>query len=478
MNMYLIIVAVIMTVMILLGSVYVLVYFQAEEDKNTAYAPKLAVVFGLTLACLVVLLLPMDVANRASNGGLDMTLAYQIAYMCIFIMIVGVLPFLIFYYEAEDPESREWQWWTAAKYEVLTVIVAATTVVIMWVFLGKAEIPVEEYVYGPELAMLGADEDCGRDVCPDEGSRIEYEITVTPVVYIMALSSFIGWFLLVAFGGVGLAALPVDLMQAYSNRPQSIDLQEYAKQKMIVNERTQRLIEIAQRLGPDASRATDRKTRRLYNKFMQAVYFLERDWEKVKVAYKERGGNPLKHMLVVALGFISLLLSIVWVLHIILYVFINPPAAQFLNAYFAALDDFFPLFGVVTYGIFTFYLLFCVTKGCIKLGVRFFCMQIHPMRIGNTLMNSFLFNTMLLLLSAVAIVQFCTICFAAYARLTAVDMLFGVQVQNLMFFQWFYRYEVFLYAIVIVALLTGIWLAICPRDKSALEADDDDINEI
>ena len=48
-------------------------------------------------------------------------------------------------------------------------------------------------------------------------------------------------------------------------------------------------------------------------------------------------------------------------------------------------------------------------------------------QVGNTLMNSFLFNTMLLLLTAVAIVQFCTICFASYARLTAVDMLFGVQ---------------------------------------------------
>ena len=54
-----------------------LVYFQAEEDRNTAWAPKVAVVFGLTLACLVVLLLPMDVANRSTNGGLDMTLAYE-----------------------------------------------------------------------------------------------------------------------------------------------------------------------------------------------------------------------------------------------------------------------------------------------------------------------------------------------------------------------------------------------------------------
>ena len=50
----------------------VLVYFQSEEDRNTAWAPKIAVVIGPTLTCLLVLMLPMDVANRSSAGGLPM----------------------------------------------------------------------------------------------------------------------------------------------------------------------------------------------------------------------------------------------------------------------------------------------------------------------------------------------------------------------------------------------------------------------
>jgi len=472
MNIFLVIVAIIMTVMILAGSLYVLVYFQAEEDRNTAYAPKVAVVLGLTLACLTVLLLPMDVANRATNGGLDMELLYQIVYMAIAIMTVGVIPFLIFYYEAEDPESRDWQIWTAIKYEFITVVVAVTTVVLMWVFLGTAEVPVELYSFNSTLIDSNKAVSCPAG-CEREGVSDFYQIAVTPVVYVMALSSFVGWFLLVTFGGVGLAALPVDLLVAYKNRPQPIDLQEYAKQKNMLNERAQKLIEVGKALGPDAARARG-KAGRTYNKFKQAVYFLEKDWERVKLAYKQRGGNPLLHMLMVVLGFLSLLLSIVWVLHIILYVFIQPPPSQFLNEYFIALDNFFPLFGTVTYGIFTFYLLFCVIKGCIKLGMRFFCISIHPMAIGNTLMNSFLFNVMLLLLTSVSIVQFCAICFASYARLTAVDMLFGVQVQNLLFFQWFYRNDVFLYAIVATAFVASVWLAICPRDKSALDNNEDD----
>lgn len=105
------------------------------------------------------------------------------------------------------------------------------------------------------------------------------------------------------------------------------------------------------------------------------------------------------------------------------------PAPQFLNDFFIALDSVFPLFGTLSYGAFAFYLLFCVLKGCLKFGLRCFCMTIHPMQIGNTMMNSMLFNVWMLLLTAVAIVQFSSSAFSTYARLTAVDMLFGVQVR-------------------------------------------------
>ena len=61
---------------------------------------------------------------------------------------------------------------------------------------------------------------------------------------------------------------------------------------------------------------------------MQAVYFIEKDWEKVKVAYKQRGGNPLKHGLFLCMGLLSAVLSLTWLLHIVLYIFVDPPADQ------------------------------------------------------------------------------------------------------------------------------------------------------
>ena len=92
-----------------------LVYFQSEEDRNTAWAPKIAVVIGLTLTCLLVLMLPMDVANRSSAGGLPMDVLWQVLYILVAVMCIGVVPFLMFYYEAWDPESQDWQLWTAIK---------------------------------------------------------------------------------------------------------------------------------------------------------------------------------------------------------------------------------------------------------------------------------------------------------------------------------------------------------------------------
>jgi LMBR1 domain-containing protein 1 len=472
MEWFLIIVCIVMTVMVLLGSLYVLVYFQAEEDKNTAYAPKIAVVVGLTMACLLVLMLPLDVANRSTASGMDMETLWQVAYMVVAIMAIVVVPFLIFYYEAEDPESRNYQWWTAIKYEALTLAIALTCVIVAWLLAGYAEVPIVNYTYNGSLAELDA------DTKPSDASIFSSEevlkVSVTPVTWIMALLSFVGWFLFVLFGGIGMAALPMDLLVDFTNKPVGIDLQEYAKQKMLLNQRALQLLDIAKSIGPDGHRSTSRKGRRQYNKFKQAVYFLEKDWEKVKVAYKQRGGNPLKHIFFFCLGIISAILSITWLLHIILYIFVDPPADQFLNKYFMELDSFFALFGVATYAIYVFYLLFCVIKGNMKFGLRFFFIPIHPMRIGNTMMNSMLFNVLLLLTTSVSVVQFCTRAFASYARLTAADMLFGVQVENLMGLNFFFRKGIFLYALVSVASITVIYLSICPTDKRAKFDDEDD----
>ena len=103
-------------------------------------------------------------------------------------------------------------------------------------------------------------------------------------------------------------------------------------------------------------------------------------------------------------------------------------ASLFLNSYFMQFDFWFPLFGIVSVALFAGYLLVCVISGIFKVGVRCFCMTIHPMRRGKTLMNAFMFNTMWILLCAIPVVQFCTEAFDSYARYTTIATLLGVQV--------------------------------------------------
>jgi len=480
MNFFLIAVIVIMTVMILLASFYALVYFQSEEDSNTAYAPKVAVVAGLTLTALLVMMLPLDVANRSSDGGLPMEELWLAMYIMVAVMCVGVVPFMMFYYEAWDPEGRNWQVWTAFKYEIVTLIVICTTLLLMWAFMGYAEVPLELYAVnstydaGSLLMPATAPTTCGGSAtCTQSGESVALRISVTLAVYIVALTTFLGWFLFTVFAGVGLVALPMDLVRDYSMRPQPLNLEEYAKQRMMLNERAAQLQQLGAKLGTDAHRKRDRRSVARYNKFKQAVYFLERDWNRVKTAYKERGGNPLQWLCQAVCGFLGSILSICWYVHILLYVFIEPPLATVLNAAFIELDGVFPLFGTVLYGVFSFYLLACVVKGCMKVGLRFFCIPIHPLRIGETMMSSFLFNVWLLLLCAVACVQFCYYAFQSYAQLTAIELLLGVQVRNLIFLSAFFRNNVFIYTMTAISSLTMLFLCIFPNDKPAIDDDDD-----
>ena len=68
-------------------------------------------------------------------------------------------------------------------------------------------------------------------------------------------------------------------------------------------------------------------------------------------------------------------------------------------------------------------------KGHIKLGLTpLTIFNSYPMRVGGTLMSSFLVNIALMLLPSMAVLQFCTQAFAGYAADPAVGNIFGQQV--------------------------------------------------
>jgi LMBR1 domain-containing protein 1 len=548
-NPWLIVVTVIITVAIIIASIYLLVYFSHPEDKNVAWFPKIVVIVGLSLAAFSILMLPLDVANRSTVGGFPMDQLWLAIYIIIAGMVVVVIPFAIFFYEGEEAEPGEEspsQIASAIKGTVLTVIVFMVITVVLWITIGIAEIPVikfssvlvtthppnepeynihnvsitmadmandtllaeieplnctnitlaylisnntvnitnitdntyeifynTSYEYNETLLCIYPYSDLKPNATRADDQRLEFRVTF--LLYLISMVVFFGWVLFIVFGGIGLVALPFDCIIDFQKRPIRISLDQYTTRKKEIGEKATKLIEIGnairdkQKKSGHGSRWSRRRHRSNYNKFRQAVFFLEGDYDHLNACYKRQGGKVILYYLMFLFGLLSVCLTILWVLQIFLYMFTYPePFYPFLNYMLIAMDNAFPLFGTVFYGLFAFYLLLCVIKGNFKFGMRVFILfPIHPMRVGGTLMNAFLFNVLLILICAVSITQFTTQAFSMYAEGTAINSMFGLAVRNLRGIR--YIFLAYIYVLWAVIILAALYFAAKPKEKPATD---------
>lgn len=111
------------------------------------------------------------------------------------------------------------------------------------------------------------------------------------------------------------------------------------------------------------------------------------------------------------------------------------------------------------------YILATVVKGALKFGLRFlFCMSIHPMQVGRTFMNSFLFNLFMIMITIPAIIHFIVELFEAYMRGTSIAFLFTELINKMNWFKWFYKTKFFFYVYLGFALLSLIYLLCKPNN--------------
>jgi len=285
----------------------------------------------------------------------------------------------------------------------------------------------------------------------------------------------LGMIVFVIFGGIGLAALPMDLINGFRKRPKRIKKEVYLTKKAQLSTRANALLTkgkaLDEKMARNNGKPKGRSQRTEYNQFRADVFILEEDFGQLQRAYGDRGIGPTILRVVwdytqLVLGICGIVISICWIIHIILYeaVVNGPPINGFLNNFFIVLDSAFGLFGVIAYSIFAFYLLWCVIKGNFKFGVRVpLLFTIHPMKVGATLMNAFLFNTLLLLLSSVTITQFCSSAFSMYARVTSANSIFNVGVRYLLGIG--YVWQFYQWAFVAIAILSLVYFLLFPSDR-------------
>lgn len=509
--------------LLLVASVYFLVLYQHPDDRNEAWFPKLTVLLGLVLAGATVLLLPLDVANNEGYagclgydttfcGGFNMVLFWEIFFWAIPAVVFLLIPFMTFFYEADDgmlmagtsvgarPNSRICE---AVKYEIAIIIVVGGLMLVGYLLLGVSEVPLQSYSGSipafdfqttasgnntfstVSLSDMSTDDIAYADMVAGTKSSESLTMQVNIPTFLAGFMSFIGWLCFALFGGVGLAAVPLDLILAWVHRPTHMDPSEFADAQMVIRSRVNELVNIGEmlKLERDDRRvsgkrggmfkrysAENRQERGAFLEFRKAVLLLEEDVEEFQACSANyESYNPLWPWISLFSGLFSIILSAAWLVHIGLFMVPRQPIHPLLNSFFQWID-FFPLFGILALAILTLYLLLCAVKGCFKFGIRFLLFQVHPMKLNKTYMSSFMFNVGVILLCALPVVQFCVSAFSDYARYTTISQVMGVQVRNLKFFKIFWVKNIFVYAMLGVTVLTILYLFLKPRDRSGIDS--------
>ena len=454
-----------------------------------------------------------------------MTLFWDIFFWLIPVWVFLMIPFSSFFYEADDgmlmagtsvnpnpiKKSRILSalGWTSA-----VVVFVAVVYWVTYYFLSETYIPVVDYV-GVDLAatiQLGSDgngpvykinperyntfntneledmtvydaEYSSSVVAGLEPATLAMQVSIS--TFFAALMAWLGWFLFAMFGGIGMASMPLDLLLVFKNRPKHMDPLEFAEAQKNLRDRVNELVDIGELIKIERENnpgmgsvggignymnAEKRKEARIERQalleFKQGVFLLEQDvydFQACTSSYENY--NPLKPYISLIFGICSFVISIVWIVHIIVYIFPKDPWMLFLNSYFAWFDRWFSLFGVLSVALFTIYLLFAAVIGCFKFGLRVACIQLHPMILGKTYMSSFLFNVGLVLLCALPVVQFSAQAFSEYARNSTINQIFNVQIENLKFFGFWFTNKIFVYIFLSFFCLTVLYLLIRPKDS-------------
>lgn len=136
------------------------------------------------------------------------------------------------------------------------------------------------------------------------------------------------------------------------------------------------------------------------------------------------------------------------------------PRSEFLNDLFVFIEFNLARFiATILFTLISAYILLTVMKGNLKFGLRFlFFMPIHTMKIRRTFINSFLFNSLLIMLCTPAIMMFIVELFEAYLRLTSTVFVFTVLVKKMDFFKFFYENKIFIYIYLFWSLMTFLYL--------------------
>jgi LMBR1 domain-containing protein 1 len=438
-------------------------------------------------------------------GEINTVVVWYILFVAIAVMLLVVIPFTIFYYEADDeghashkknPNSAvrrcsdttncRRSLASAFLYTTITLIICSALIAIPFAFLNTAEIPlktttvstIDSGLFFPASSQ-SANKGCGSPSgCNFEATTLNLEVSF--IIWLAAALMLAGWVVFIFYAGVGIIALPLDGINAFRDRPKVLKASEAANIRKALLQKTQNLLASATDLGKQLvdgsavgmSWSDKRKFKQeeaaSVRKLRVLADALDDDVVQYQTceprAYREHY-NPIVPYLKLLGSVGGIVISLLWLVQIVLVVLIQPQVHPFLNEIFIFFDGVADFIGTALFALFTFYLLLCVIRGNLKFGTRFFIIKLHPMKPGKTLINSFLFNLMFVLLAVLPVVSLSVDSFAAYTRLTDAGVIFGTQIEFLQFFKYVFETNAQIYAFLGVAFLSLVYFIMYPSDK-------------
>ena len=320
-------VVIIILALVLVGlNIYLLAYYSHPDDEGFGVSiwPKIIAVLGLTLAFTQILILPLDVSNsRGEGSGFRVDIMWQIILISVAVYIAFLAPFSLFYYEAEDEDETSSKVCHAVKMELFLLVILVILFVATYFYFNKAEIPIKEFIISADHLQSSTAVLSGAA----SGISTSLKLDVSFPIYIIAVFSWFGWWFFVIYAGVGLIALPLDLIMEYRDRPKRMKESEFVSARKELAEKLVELKKTGEGIRVDNAQANQdhswwsggrkrNKVRDNIRKFEIAVLDVSKKFELMKLqADYNRRVHPILYALKLVLGLMFIVVSIIWLIH-------------------------------------------------------------------------------------------------------------------------------------------------------------------
>lgn len=282
-------------------------------------------------------------------------------------------------------------------------------------------------------------------------------------------------------GGIGMAALPLSLIQQFIDRPVAMTAQQEVLTRKILLSETEKAIKLAQKIR-DVERdmkivATSdkigrfnlqRKLQKKHNIAKEAWLSFEETWEAFNRDYNILNSNPLHYWGALILGSVFLVLSLLFFVNATLsiagwYVVFEWVLNRSKQRYF--------FFGVATLFLISVYFCLGIMAGSVRISRRFHgFLNSYPLRKNGTFTHTFfwLINAMLLGIFGMTLHVIRTLPF--FLRFSEFDFLFNKLIVHIFGFHFLFQYKLFEWVFVALFLLTAASYFTVPSASQRLRA--------